>query len=95
MFCYKIHRTEKGVVLAVCDRELVGKTIREDPEFIVNENFYYREEGNEKDVDSVLEKCFVGNIVGEKIIEIALKKKLITKENVIMIGNIPHAQYIK
>ena len=94
-FCYKFHKIKDQLVLGICDKELVGKKIRDDPEFVVNEKFYFGEEGNEGYLDNLFEKCSVGNLVGKNIVELSIKKKLITKENVIMIGDIPHAQFIK
>jgi hypothetical protein len=95
MFCYKTHKVGGQVVLGICDKELVGKKIREDPEFVVNEGFYFQNEADEEGLKSLFESSTIANLVGKKIIEFSLDKKLITKENVIMIGDIPHAQIVK
>jgi hypothetical protein len=95
MFCFKIHEIQDDVVLAICDKGLVGKRLRDDPEFVVSEGFYHGEEAAEKDLDGLFEMATIGNLVGKVIVDIGIKKRLITKENVIMIGDIPHAQFVK
>lgn len=95
MFCYKFHKAKSSVILGICDKELVGKKLGDDLEFIVNEGFYFEKEAENDELDSLFEKCNIVNMVGKKIVEFSIKKKLITKENVIMIGDIPHAQLIK
>ena len=98
MFCYKIHRTKVEkyeLVVGICDKELVGKVIRKDPEFKVNERFYFEKECDEKKAIELLNDCTIANIVGKKIVKLALDKNFITKENIILIKGIPHAQIVK
>ena len=98
MFCYKLHRTRSEryeLVLAICDKELVGKTLRKDPEFVVSKEFYYEKECVEEKAVKLMKTCTIANLVGKKIAKLALGKKFITKENVMLIEGIPHAQIIK
>ncbi len=98
MFCYKTHRSRSEkyeLVLGVCDKELVGKVLREDPVFRVDEKFYGKKECGEEKILILMKNCTIGNIVGEKIVKLALKKKFITQKNVILIGDVPHAQFVK
>lgn len=97
MFCCKIHKVYESneLVVAICDKELLGKEIRKDPIFRVNEKFYFQKNCDEKEAVELMGKCSIGNLVGKKIVELAIEKKFITKENVILIGNIPHAQFVK
>jgi len=98
MFCYKLHRTRieaYELVLAICDKELVGKKLRKEPEFEVNENFYCDKECDAEKALKLIKDCTIANLVGKKIVALALEKKFITKENIILIGDIPHAQIIK
>jgi hypothetical protein len=43
----------------------------------------------------LMKKANICNLLGKDIIKIALEKKFITKENIILIGEIPHAQFIQ
>ena len=97
MFCCKIHKVykENDIVVAICDKELIGKELRKNPYFKVNEKFYFEKDCNEEEAVDLLKSCTIANLVGKKIVELALKKKFITKENIILIGDIPHAQIVK
>ena len=95
MFCCKTFRMRYHLVAAICDRELLGKEIRKTPRFKVEESFYSERIIDEKEAVELMKECTIANIVGKKIVELAIGKKFITKENVIMIGDIPHAQFIK
>ncbi|MBD3155309.1 MAG: DUF424 family protein [Candidatus Aenigmarchaeota archaeon] len=97
MFCYKVHGLpgKKDRILAICDRELIGKVIRKEPLFEVGKEFYGKEICDEEEILEKMKSCTIVNVVGKKIITLCVEKKLITKENVILIGEIPHAQFIK
>ncbi|OGI15923.1 hypothetical protein A3K63_01030 [Candidatus Micrarchaeota archaeon RBG_16_49_10] len=95
MFCYKLHEIQGHVILGVCDKDILGKTIRADPEFVVNGSFYFHKEAEEKALEAIFKECTMANLVGKKIVDFALKRKLITKENIIMIGEVPHAQLVR
>jgi len=98
MFCYKLHRSRSEdceLVLAICDKELIGKKIRKNPEFEVKKEFYFDKECDEEGALKALKNCTIANMVGKKIIRLALEKNFITKKNIILIDGIPHAQIIK
>jgi len=98
MFCYKLHKSRSEnyeLVFAACDKELVGKKIRKNPEFEVKKEFYSDKECDEEKAAHLLEDCTIANLIGEEIVKLALKKSFITKENVILIEGIPHAQIVK
>ena len=98
MFCYKLHRSRPGryeLVLAICDKELVGKELRKDPSFKVSKEFYCEKECDEEEAVELIKKCTTVNLIGKKIVQLALERKFITQENIILIGGIPHAQFIK
>ncbi len=95
MFCCKVFKIEKNTVVAICDKELLGKAIRKDPEFKVEKSFYFDKIVREKEAIDLIKNCTIANIIGKKIVKLAIDKKFITKENVIMIGDTPHAQFFK
>ena len=91
----KIHKTEDREIVAICDEELIGKKFEDNGLVLdVNETFY---KGQKLDDDATLEimkKSDILNIVGKKSIELALKNNIISKENIIKIKGIQHAQVI-
>lgn len=89
----KIHNGPHGRVVAICDTELLGKTLTEGKlSLTVSERFYGGEEKDEKELAALLKDDDVLNIVGEKSCDFAVKHKLIDKEHIKKIQGTPHAQ---
>ena len=80
-------------VVAVCDEDLLGKVLKGDNiEFKVTESFYKGEIKSEQEIILILKKSSNINLVGKMSIAAGIKANVITEENVIMMGGIPHAQ---
>jgi len=95
MFWCKIHSVERNLIVAICDEELLGTKIGKTPKIIVEKKFYGEELVDEEKAIELMKKAKICNLLGKDIIKIALEKKFITKENIIHIGEIPHAQFIQ
>lgn len=92
MIYIKKNISQGSQVLAVCDKNLIGKTFKEKGlKLDVTERFYKGDLTDEKDVIKIIKNARNINIVGKNSVNIAIKEKLIKKENVIKIKNIPHA----
>jgi hypothetical protein len=96
-FWSKLVRTKFDVLVAICDEELIGKKIKIEKNFsvVVNERFYKEKLIDEKEALKLMEEATIGNLLGERIIKLAIEKNIISPESVILIGGIPHAQFIK
>ena len=92
----KIYETEESVLVAVCDRDLIGNTYR-DPglKLEVTEEFYKGELVDAARVQAVLLEATTANIVGEQSIAAAISCGAIDQECVIVIGGVPHAQMFR
>ncbi len=91
----KIHKTESREIIAVCDKELVGKKfINGEMQLDISERFYKGEEKSEEEIIKILKNCSCANLVGEKSVRLGIKIGIISKDNVIKIKGIPHAQYL-
>lgn len=89
MICVIVHEN----VVACCDAELVGKVFEEGKLFLdVSKGFYGEEYFEEEDVIKVLKDAKNLNLVGEKIIALALREGFINEEDVIRIQGVPHVQ---
>ena len=97
MFYCKVHKIHgrNETVIAVCDKSLLGKELRKNPKFEVSKNFYFEKECDKQETLNLLEKCTIANLLGKEIVQLVIDKKFITEENVILIGEIPHAQIVK
>jgi hypothetical protein len=82
-------------VVAICDEDLLGKRIGNELKITVEESFYRGELIDENKTLEIMKKSNVCNLLGKNIVELALKNKFIMKENIIFIGDIPHAQFIQ
>lgn len=84
-----------GLSVAACDKELCGKTLKfKDIEFHVNPAFYKKEEGTKEDIISILREAVNINLVGKESVDCGIECGVIKKENVLMIGDVPHAQAV-
>ncbi len=83
-------------VVAICDRELLGKRFEEGKfQLDIKESFFRGKESSEEEVLEMIKKMHVEdstfNIVGEKAIQVALNAGIISKEGIGKIENIPFA----
>lgn len=88
-----MHGTD--ILVAACDTNLLEKTFSQgDLNLTVSSEFYDNLRGDEKMLKEYLQRATIANLVGKKVIMCALKQGYITKENIIHIQGIPHAQFL-
>jgi hypothetical protein len=86
----------KCVLLAICDAEILGKTLREGKiVFRIKEEFYKGTKVNVEEAVALIEQSTIVNMVGENIVKKAVEKGYVHPEAIIKIQGIPHAQIIK
>ena len=84
-----------GLSVAACDKELLGKRLKfKEIEFYVNPDFYKKEEGSKEELIQVLKNAVTANLVGKEAVDCGIECGVIKKENILMIGDVPHAQAI-
>ena len=95
MIYVKIHKGSEKIVTSLCDSELIGKTFKEG-KFVLNvsEQFYKGDLVKEEEVEKILVDAMDLNIVGKRSCDIALNLGCISKENILVIQKVPHAQSI-
>ena len=91
----KIIKTYRDVV-AVCDKELIGKRFEEDKfQLEVKENFFNGDETDEEKAIEIMKqesmKDSTFNIVGKKSVNTAIKAGIISREEIKKIQDIPFA----
>ena len=95
MLIVKIHEAQGKRVAAVCDSELIGKRFTQNKlQLDLSSKFYAGEEMKEESFESMVESFDVINMVGERVIAIAIKQGLIKEKDIIRISGIPHAQVL-
>jgi len=84
------------VLLAACDKELLGETLRDGKiVFKVGEEFY---KGSKMPVDEaieLMEESSVANLVGANIVNKAIEQGMVHPEAVLNICGVPHAQIVR
>ncbi len=72
-FYFKMHKTQYGNLIAICDKELMGVELKDkELNFKVNSRFYGEEEIDESVINQ-LDNCNDGNILGNNIVDLFLK----------------------
>lgn len=101
-FWARVFATQHNLVLAVCDEELIEKELKMRQEgkkevlkIKVSKNFYGGMLVNEIVVVRLMRKATIGNFMGMRAVDIAEKNGFIVKENIILIDEVPHAQFVK
>jgi hypothetical protein len=91
-----IKKIGRNVLLAMCDAEILGRTLREGKiVFCVKEEFYKGARVNVEEAVSMIENSNIVNMVGKNIVKKAIQKGYVHPEAVLDIEGIPHAQIVK
>ena len=86
----------KDRVVAVCDEEILGKTLEGGRvPFKVSEGFYKGTLGEVDEAITAMKQATICNLVGKKIVEAAIECNMVHERAVIYFGEIPHAQIVK
>lgn len=96
MIYVKVHGNRDSRVLAACDEDALGKVFEGNGiKLAVSKNFYGGELVSEKIFVEYMKLATTMNLVGQKTIFLAVKNGYISKNCVVKIGNVEHAQAVK
>lgn len=86
----------KCTLLAACDAELLGKTLKEGKiTFHVREKFYKGPKVTVEEALELIKQSTIVNMIGQKIVKKAIERGFVHPEAVLMIEGIPHAQIVR
>jgi hypothetical protein len=92
----KVYQHGREILVAACDKDMLGKTLRDgELKLSVDRDFYEGEDGDESLLVNRLENSTMANLVGETTCSIAIKHDFITEECVMRIAGVPHAQMLR
>ena len=92
----KERETQEGLLVAVCDPDLLGETFEDGPvSLTVTEEFYGSEEADEETVLESLARCSVANIVGTEAVALAVEHGFVEADNVLEVEETRHAQLLR
>lgn len=91
----KIHKKENRTIIAVCDKDLIGKLLEENGKQLdLRGEFYKGEELTTEEIGDLVRNADGVNLVGQEAVNLGLQEGVIEKENIITVKGIPHAQAI-
>jgi hypothetical protein len=86
----------KNILLAICDSEMLGKTLRQGKiVFHIKDEFYNGGKATVEEAVSMIENSTIVNIVGKNCVEKAISKGYVHPDAVLQIEGVPHAQILK
>jgi hypothetical protein len=86
----------KNVLLAICDCEVLGRTLREGKiVFHVKNEFYNGGKVSVEEAVGMIQNSTIVNLVGRNCVEKAIAKGYVHPEAVLHIEGVPHAQIVK
>ncbi len=92
----KMRRFGERVLLAICDANMLGKTLKQGKiVFHIQEKFYKGSLVSLEEAVDLIQQSTIVNMVGRKIVKRAIEKGLVHPDAVIEIKGIPHAQIVK
>lgn len=95
-YYFKVHKHPSEVIIAICDEEVLGKTFQgEKLKITVNEGFYKGDLVEEEFVRLNIGSYTILNMVGDRIIDLAISEGLISSDHVLEIGETKHAQAVR
>ena len=88
----RVYARGPELLVAACDAELIGRTLKEGEVRLQVGDFYDGDVVTEEDLVEQVRNSTMGNFVGEETITACMKHELIDKDGVIRIQGVPHAQ---
>ena len=97
MFLLTVRYVQEGSIVAVCDKELVGKRFEEDDKVLdLGGEFFYEkgrtiETNDFEKIAKEIKSAFTSNIVGNRIVDLFVDAGIIKSTNVKEIRGIKYA----
>ena len=96
MIYVRIHKAADDIILAACDEDVLGKTFKgNDMRITVSEGFYNGFLVTEEEFIDRMDAYTIMNLVGEKVIALAIENGHVSEDCVLEIGDVKHAQVVK
>ena len=92
----RVYRDAKHTLVAACDSNLLGETFREGRlKLEVKPDFYRGVRATVVDALAAIDSADIANLVGETIVQAAVKRRLVDPSAVLNIGGVPHVQIVR
>lgn len=91
----KVHDTPTGKIVAVCDKELIGKVLDDGKIFMdldKNRSFFVGKIASKEEIKKELSSFSSLNFVGKNSIDLLLDLNLVDSSSVEKVSNVPFVQ---
>ncbi len=98
MYWAKVFTTRTEIIVALCDESILDRIVefkKTSAKIKISKHFYGEHLVDENAVMKLMNRATIGNLFGKDIVSFATKHGFISKENIINIDGIPHAQFVK
>jgi hypothetical protein len=96
VFSVKKHSSQGQVLVAACDTDILGKTFEdEELQIFVGEGFYGGETVGPDMLLKLMDVANIINLIGEKVVRLAVEQGLVDEDCIMNIGGVPHAQILR
>lgn len=93
MILVKIHKKQDKTIIAVCDKDLLGKKFEDNNKQIdLTGDFYKGDIMDAIEVGDLIRNSDGINLVGEKAVALGLEEGVIDEKNILRVKGIPYAQ---
>ena len=91
-----LKKVGRNVLLAICDCEVLGKTLKEGKiTFQVKDEFYNGGKVSLEEAMAMIANSTIVNMVGKNCVGKAIERGYVHPEAVLHIEGVPHAQIVK
>jgi len=91
-----LKKVGRNVLLAICDCEVLGKTLKEGKiTFHVKDEFYNGGKVSLEEAMAMIANSTIVNLVGKNCVGEAIERGYVHPEAVLHIEGVPHAQIVK
>lgn len=92
----RVRETSEHYVVAICDKDLLGRTLVEGKiKFKVSQEFYGGELVEIGTCLQHLKKATIANMIGSETVKAAIDAGMVHKQAVMYIDGHPHAQWVR
>ncbi len=93
---YQIYDQGDDVLLAACDKEILGESFKEgDIHLDIKKSFYGGREIEIERLKKKFTKSTIANLVGEDVVDAAIEADFGSEDDIIWVEEIPHLQIVR
>ena len=92
----RVFKDAKHTLVAACDSELLGETFREGKlKLEVKPDFYRGDRATVGEALAAIDAADIANLVGETIVQAAVRQSLVDPTAIVHISGVPHVQIVR